>query len=63
MLVINKIGLNKNTFTWKAANEVKAYMDKLLEEVDEPQAAALRAAELDVVAREASIKYENSIEL
>jgi len=54
-LVDNTVSI-LNKFEQQAANEVKAYMDKLLEEVDEPQAAALRAAELDVVAREASLK-------
>ena len=35
---------------------MKRYLDKLLEEVDEQQANALRGAELDVIYREGSLK-------
>ena len=40
----------------QAADQVRHYCDKLLEEVDEPQAAALRQAEGDVLYREGSLK-------
>jgi hypothetical protein len=40
----------------QASEEVKHYMDKLLEDVDEGQAAILRQAEKDVAHREASLK-------
>jgi hypothetical protein len=41
---------------WQAAEQVRHYIDKLLEEVDEAGAGALRAAEADVTHREGSLK-------
>jgi hypothetical protein len=40
----------------QSSDEVKRYMDKLLEEVDDAQATALRQAEKDVSNRESSLK-------
>lgn len=40
----------------QAAEQVRHYCDKLLEEVDEQTAAALRQAEGDVLYREGSLK-------
>ena len=40
----------------QAAEQVRLYCDKLLEEVDEAQAAALRQAENDVSFREGSLR-------
>jgi hypothetical protein len=40
----------------QAGEQVRHYVDKLLEEVDEAQASALRAAEMDVTRREGSLK-------
>jgi hypothetical protein len=42
--------------TEQAGEQVRHYVDKLLEEVDEAQASALRAAEMDVSRREGSLK-------
>jgi hypothetical protein len=40
----------------QAAEQVRHYIDKLLEEVDEAGAGALRAAEAEVTHREGSLK-------
>lgn len=45
-----------NDFLSQAAEQVRLYCDKLLEEVDEAQAAALRQAENDVSYREGSLR-------
>jgi hypothetical protein len=42
--------------TEQAGEQVRHYVDKLLEEVDEAQSSALRAAEMDVTRREGSLK-------
>ena len=39
---------------------MRHYVDKLLEEVDEAQASALRAAEQDITNREGSLKAMRS---
>jgi hypothetical protein len=45
-----------NCVVGQAAEQVRHYIDKLLEEVDEAGAGALRAAEAEVTHREGSLK-------
>lgn len=54
VLIISQLALSLPPA--QAAEQVRLYCDKLLEEVDEAQAAALRQAENDVSYREGSLR-------